>query len=95
MGDDDVGVAASEDSAGPFAQPSHLSRDVRGDVLAEAHGLLLGSRNDQEMEVVAEHDDGADVDLVALLGHRQDADDEAVDEPVGLEQKPSLKGLEW
>jgi hypothetical protein len=46
------------------------------------------------MKVVAENDDGADGDVVALLGHRQDADDEAVDEPVGLEQEPSLKGLD-
>lgn len=93
VADDDEAVPSSEDAAGPAAQPSDFARDVGSSELAEAHELVLGAGNHEQMQVVAQHDHGAEGEAEDALGASEDADDEVVEPTVGSEQERAWKVL--
>ena len=76
---DDVGVAAAPELLPPVVPPTSLAGDLRVDVAHEVGELLdvLGSQ--QDVGVVREVDEAADLHVVALLEAGEGADDDGVE----------------
>jgi hypothetical protein len=94
VADDDEAVASTEDAAGPVAQAAHFAGDVRSRELAEAHELVFGVGDDQEVEVVTQDHDGADGEAEEALRACQYPHDQVVEPAVGGEQEAGLEGLD-
>jgi hypothetical protein len=87
---DDGPVAASPEFLAPAAQPPGLSRQVGVDEAHESGEPECIRHGQKEMEVVGQKDETADLDGIAPLGSRQDADDDLAELGARRHEKPAM-----
>jgi hypothetical protein len=90
VGDYGIGVLAMPELSFPAVQPASLPRQISGEVVhAPSHGLSIWDAQEQ-VNVVAEHDDGDDLHPRPLGSASEDGLGQLVEPTAGSEQEAGL-----
>jgi hypothetical protein len=90
FGDEDGLVAALQQRAAPAVEPTGLFRQLCIEQAHEGGELVSVGGGAEQVEVVGEADEGVDLDVVALGGASEDADEDLAYSGVGPEQEATL-----
>src|SRR6185295_11614802 len=88
--DGDRLIAPSEHLVAPASESRDLARQLGKEVGHEAGELFAVGGPGQNMEVVAQKDEGRELDSIATLGPSQGSQDDLVEQGVGPEQEAAL-----